>query len=248
MTTSERTGMSRMLDAYSALNWGKSVVERPMSTKDHAGWGIAGTGADLVTLMQGLAEEGRSFDQGKLAKAAATPIIRAALLAMMVMSNTCGVGTPEKGDRFAEGSQAFKAAGEVLGTTKSPETWQGNASDNYTDRNDEQRARAARMAAIDHTVKEILDGEAHQVDVARKMLDRCQTVLSLSIPAAIAAKAIPVKGLAISTAIELAAVAGTAPLASMRYNELTRAVISNAARMAQAVAEYSSVASEAKPS
>ncbi|MCV7189462.1 EspA/EspE family type VII secretion system effector [Mycolicibacterium thermoresistibile] len=219
-----------------------------MSAKDHTGWGIAGTGADFVTLMQGMTEAGSGLDQGRLAKAAATPIIRAALLAMMVMSNTCGVGTPEKGDRFEEGAQAFEAAGEALGATKSPESWQGKASNTYTDRNDEQRARAERMAAIDRTVKEILDAEAHQVDVARKMLDRCQTVLSLSIPAAIAAKAIPFKGPAISTAIEVAAVAGTAPLASLRYNELTRAVIRNAARMTQAAGEYSSVASAANPS
>lgn len=236
------------MSIYEGFNWGKSVIEHPMSAGDHTGWAVAGTGADAVTLMQSLATDGaKALQNARLAKAAATPIIRYGLLTMMGMSNATGIGEPETGDRFAQGAEGFKAVSDALGSTKPPASWQGNASDAYADQNQEQEQRADTMAEIDQTVKEVLDNEAHQVDVARKMLDRCQTVLSLSIPAAIAAKLLP-GGAAISIGIQSAAVGGTMPFALERFRGLAQNAARNATEIRRAGASYDDIASGAQPS
>jgi hypothetical protein len=238
--------MGDVTDVYSALNWGYGVVEHPRSAGEHAGWAVAGVGADFVGLMQPLAEQGaKKFGNARVASAAATPIIQAGLLAMMGMSNACGFGEPEKGDRFARGSEAFDGVGDELGSTTSPQSWQGDASDAYADRNHEQQRRAATLAEIDKTVKGVLDNEAEQVDVARKMLDRCQTVLGLSIPAAIVAKAIVPGGPAISLGIEIAAVGATLPLATARFGELVSNAAHNATLIRRAGASYDEITSAA---
>jgi hypothetical protein len=83
------------------------------------------------------------------------------------------------------------------------------------------------------------------VEDVRAFIDRRATVLALAIPAAIAAKAIPGCGLAIATAIELAAVAGTVPFASARFLEMTTKTVDNAHRVSQLAADYERVGTEA---
>lgn len=240
--------MGDLTDIYSALNWGQGVVEHPQSAGEHTGWAMAGVGADFVGLTQALAEEaGAKVGNTRLAAAAATPIIRAGLLAMMGMSSACGFGGPEKGDRFGQGSEAFTTVSDALGSTKPPDSWQGDASGAYANRNHEQQRRADAMAEIDRTVKQVLDDEAEQVDVARKMLDRCQTSLGLAIPAALLAKTFPVGGAAISLGIEMAAVAATLPLAVDRFGNLAASAAHNATLIRRAGASYDEIASGAQP-
>lgn len=240
--------MGDFADIYSALNWGQGLVERPQSAGEHTGWAMAGVGADYVGLMQPLAEQGaKKFNDARLASAAPTPIIRAGLLAMMGMSNACGFGGPEKGDRFAQGSEAFRAVSDTLGSTRPPDSWQGDASDTYNDRNREQQQRAAEMAKNDRTVKEVLDAEAEQVDVARKMLDRCQTTLGLSIPPAVALNFVAGWGPAASIVLQITAVAATLPPATTRFGLLASNAAHNATLIRRAGASYDQITSGAPP-
>lgn len=175
------------------MNWANGLVlDHPKSLGEHTGWGLAGIGADFVGLLQPLAETGaKAFSNGRVAGAAATPIIQAGLLVMMGMSNTCGFGEPDKGGRFEQGADGFQHLAEAMTSTVPPDTWEGESSDTYGTRNDEQLRRATRMAEADRSVEEALEDQARQIDVTRKMLDRCQTVLGLAIPAAIALNAVP---------------------------------------------------------
>lgn len=241
--------MGDYTDVYEALNRAQALGTHATSAGEHTGWAMTGIGADFVGYTQAFAQEGgRKFGNASLAAASATPIIRAGLLAMMGMSNACGFGGPERGDRFAQGAEAFTAAGDKLASTKPPVSWQGSASKAYADRNDEQQQRTTKMAEVDTVVKQVLDEEAEQVDVARKMLDRCQTSLTLSIPAALAAKLIPGAGPALSLGIEMAAVGATLPPATLRFGELADNAAHNATLVRRAGASYDDIASDAQPS
>jgi hypothetical protein len=102
------------------------------------------------------------------------------------------------------------------------------------------------MAEVDRSVKEALEDEARQIDVTRKMLDRCQTVLGLAIPAAIALNAVPGWGQAASLAFQAAAVAGTVPPAEWRYLDLIDNSARNATVIRRAGAAYDQLAEDAR--
>lgn len=235
------------MSTYEAFNWGKGVIERPQ-TEAHTGWMTAGVGADAVTLLQGLATDGaKALQNTRVAKAAATPVIRAGLLAMMAMSNSTGIGGPEAGGRFARGAAAFDGVSDAMEATKPPDSWQGSGSEAYGDRNAEQKKRAAAIADVDRTVKAVLDTEAEQIAYTRTILDRCQTALTLCIPPAIAAKAFP-GGAAASLAIEIAGVAATMPMATDRFRDLAHNAARNATEIRRAGAAYDAIAAEAQQS
>ncbi|MDV3125659.1 hypothetical protein M1247_12100 [Mycobacterium sp. 21AC1] len=243
--------MGTFVDVYSSANWFNGLVnDHPSSmggNDGHVGWGMAGVGADFVGLLQPAAQElGTKLGAANAAKAAATPVIQAALLAMMGMANTCGFGDPDTGEAFNQGSDKFKETGQSLEATMSPDSWAGGSSDEYGKRNEEQQHRAARMAEIDGTVKDALANEAEQIDVTRKMLDRCQTTLGLSIVPAILAKAIVPGGPVISLGIEIAAVAATMPFALSRYKDLINNSAHNATLIRRAGAGYDQIAADAQ--
>jgi hypothetical protein len=240
------------VDAYSSLNWANGLIlEHPksMDTRNgqngHVGWGLAGTGADLVGIMQPIAEWGaKKFGNERIAAATATPIIQKALITMMVMGNTCGFGEPDKGGHFSNGATKFREAEDNLNSsTTTPPTWEADAAVEYGARNEEHAKRAARMAEIDDSVKEVLENEATQIDVARKMLDRCQTTLGLSIIPVLITRAIPPHGPALATLMEFAAVAATLPLAIDRYLDLIENSARNATLIRRAGAGYDQIAS-----
>ncbi|MFN6544259.1 EspA/EspE family type VII secretion system effector [Mycolicibacterium nivoides] len=237
--------MGTFVDVYSSGNWVNGLIlEHPKSAKEHTGWAMAGIGADFVGFVQPVAEAGaKKFGNERVAAATATPIIQKALIAMMVMGNTCGFGEPDKGGHFSNGAVKFNEASNALkSSTTPPSSWEGESSDRYGQRNDEHQGRAARMAEIDEAVKSALENEATQNDVTRKMLDRCQTVLGLSIVPAVVARAIPPAGPAIATGIEIAAVAATLPLAIDRYLDLIENSARNATLIRRAGAGYDQIA------
>lgn len=233
-------------DIYSSLNWFNGLIrEHPEGLEDHVNWSMAGFGADFVGLMQPLAEQGGKLAQStNVASAAATPIIQKGLLALMAMSNTCGFGDPDEGGKFAESSGAFQSASDSMDATKPPHSWQGTSSDAYGDRNDEQRRRASQMAEVDSEIKAAIADEAEQVDVTRKMLDRCQTSMGLAIPIAIALKFAGPTGPAKSLLFEMATVAAAMPPALVRYTDLIDNSARNATLIRRAGATYDRIAAE----
>lgn len=234
------------MNSYEAFNWGKGVIERPQ-TESSTGWMMAGVGADYISLMQGVAEAGRKMNPS-LAASLATPIISRGLLVMMGMDNATGIGGPENGHRFDQGDQGFRAASAALNDTKPPESWAGEASSTYADRNVEQQQRAEKMAETDETIKDVLDTEAGQLQQTRTVISRSQTLLTLQIPVAVALKAMPVKGPAMALAYEIAAVAATLPHAMNRFTRMAHDAARNATEIRRAGASYDSIAADAQQS
>ena len=161
-------------------------------------------------------------------------------------SNTLGFGRPEDGERFKDSSSQFTGANGDLQTSVPPGDWQGDARDAYHDRNAEQQVRTADMAKYDAKITEILVKEAGQVENTRDFVSKRQTVLGLSIAPAIAAKAIPVAGPAISAAIEIGAVLATVPFALDRVKDMAFHSSDNANEIGEIASHYESVAAGAR--
>ena len=241
--------MGTLVDAYSEFNWLDGLIRgHPSAMKEHPGWSVAGIGADFIGMMQPLAVAGgEALGAARFAEAAATPIIAAALVSMMGMSNSCGFGSPNDGQQFSSGADGFKKAADSLNGTKHPDSWQGSASDSYGSRNEEHQRRVVAMAEADEMVKKALADEAGQVTRTRDTLDHMQTILGLSIPVALAAYATPPPaGEALSMAIQVGAVAGTLPLAIQGMEALVSNASRNSATIEQAAQRYSEIASSSK--
>ncbi|MGV0811357.1 EspA/EspE family type VII secretion system effector [Mycolicibacterium boenickei] len=244
--------MGTWVDVYSSANWANGMYDHTtgMADKDaHVGWGMAGIGADFVGFMQPIAQQVAKHPElgsPKAVAAMATPIIQKALTTMMVMSNTCGFGDPTPGTEFGDGARGFSQLSTSMGSTASPSSWTGWASDGYDKQNRKQQERLARMSESDKAVEGALASEAEQNGVTRKMLDRCQTVCGLSIAPAIAAKLSPPPGPAISIAIEIAAVTATLPLAIDRYLDLIENSVRNATIIRRAGSGYDQIAGDAR--
>ncbi|BBY27848.1 EspA/EspE family type VII secretion system effector [Mycolicibacterium sediminis] len=239
--------MGDLTDIYASLNYFNGIPEHAKSTGEHTGWAMAGLGGDFIGLMQPVAQNmGSALGATRFAAAAATPIINVGLLTMMGMANTCGFGEPDQGQDFDGSAKAFQQVGEAHDGTTSPDTWEGTASDQYADRNAEQQRRAQELAEADQAVKSALASEAQQVDVARKMLDRCQTALALCIPVALAMNAVPGFGTAASVAFQAASVASTLGPSTLRYTQLIDQSAHTATQIRRAGATYDRIAEGAQ--
>jgi hypothetical protein len=228
-------------------NYAFGVADHANGMKSSVPWASAGIASDAMSMMQLLGTSGASaMGAAKFAAAAATPIINVGLITLTVASNTLGFGRPEDGERFSSGSSQFADANAALQETDPPEDWAGSARDAYHERNAEQQIRAADMAKYDAKIKEILAKEAGQVDNTREFVSKRQTVLGLAIAPAIAAKAIPAVGAAVSAAIEIAAVAGTVPFAMQRMEEMLHHASDNAGAIGEIASRYESLAAAAE--
>ncbi len=72
-----------------------------------------------------------------------------------------------------------------------PGDWTGDSSTAYGDRNKEQQVRAADMSSTDSAIQKVVAAEADQVGKNPRFRFAMQTILSLSIIPALAAKAVP---------------------------------------------------------
>lgn len=244
--------------AYLQGNYGYGIVDHANGMKSSVPWASAGITSDYMSMMQLLGTSGAqalaasttsasaAASLGRFAAAAATPIINAGLITLTVASNTLGFGRPEDGERFSDSSSQFTGANANLQTSVPPGDWQGDARDAYHDRNAEQQVRAADMAKYDAKINAILAKEAGQVENTRDFVSKRQTVLGLSIAPAIAAKAIPVAGPAISATIEIAAVLGTVPFALDRVENMAFHAGENANEINEIASRYESVAAGAQ--
>lgn len=237
-------------DIYEGANWlNGAVLEHPksMETRNgedgHVGWGMAGVGADLVGFMHTVAPY---MTGAKIAAAAEVPIIQAGLFTMMVMANTCGFGEPDEGGYFDQGSNKYAGLKSQLESAKRPETWEGDAAKEYEDRNTEHVKRAGELGRLDAMLRDAIKSEADQLDVTRKMLDRCQTSLGLCIVPAVALNFYLPWGPAASLAFQVASVAATLPPAEWRYLDLIDNSARNATLIRRAGAGYDQVAAQAQ--
>jgi len=207
-----------------------------------------GLGADFIGFAQTFGSAAAPlFEATKFAEAAATPIINAGLLALLGMGNLSGFGTPDEGQDFSSGAEAFQQIGETLATTGAPGSWTGDGSEAYTDQNGLQELRAKSMQQLDKSVGDVLAKEAGQVNETRQTIDYCSTALTFAIPVAISLNAIPGYGQAASLEFQAAAVAMSVPVAAARFLELTGQSAHNATIVRRAGAGYDRIGSEADP-
>lgn len=241
--------ISGIKDIYSAGNSWKSVFDHVTGVKDDPGWSLAGLATDFVGMGQSLGREiAPKLGNTTFADAAATPIIEAGLLTLMVMSNTLGVGEPESGEGFAHGADAFNSVSETLASTHAPDSWDGDASGNYTTRNSEHQQRAQDLAQQDALIKQALNEQRVNVTDTRRFIDHRATVLTAAIVPALIALGYelpPGSGLAMSMEIQWAAFGATVPFCTERYGEMIHHAGRHATTIRRAGAGYDRVAQQA---
>ncbi|OBG89321.1 hypothetical protein A5733_00130 [Mycobacterium sp. NS-7484] len=179
-----------------------------------------------------------------LNKSYATPIISAGLLAIQGMTMTCGIGTPDSGDRFGQGAAQLGDVDQTLESAKPTSGWQGGASQAYTGQDAKQQERARMIAEADKEMEAVISKQAGQIDQTRSFLGTCATVLGYAILPAMAAKAFPATA-PYAIAIEVGAVAGSVPLAAGQTSMMNANSMANAVEIGQAMGKYAKVAASA---
>jgi hypothetical protein len=160
------------LDIFSMITTVRDVIEHGGAAAEGDPWGFAGLGADGVGVTQSV------ISLEKLAaEAAETPVIEAGLWAIIAFDWMCGVGDPEKGDRFGEGGSRFNEIIEQLKSAAPDASWTGSGSDAYAGQNVKQQDRAKTMVDADFDMNQIISCEANQLNGTRDILDHAGTVL-----------------------------------------------------------------------
>lgn len=229
------------------------TVEKVADFAD-TGLGAISVGKDVAEVVTGdysavseLFDDGVEFIQTLLGDAFETPIIEAGLMLLDSYSVMCGDPvTPDVGAMFGNGASAFE---RIEGEMKSAEPtgeWTGTSSAAYALADSQQAARAADMARADGKLQRLIADEAHQVEQTRDFIDDRGSELHIAILPALAALA-PIfepEGLAVSIAIQIAAVTATVPPATDKVVEMAWKASENARNIRAVADEYSAVASE----
>jgi len=162
------------------------------------------------------------------------------------MRLTTGVGEPEDGDRFGQGSTRFNEVGETLTSAFPDDSWAGAGAEAYVDQNRQHVGNTNTVALLDRGVQTVLAREAYQVRYHRDKLDDQSNFLAdlsyLTMPLAF----IPGVGKAMKYTIEAAAVNAALGICSLELYELSRESNENAAQLQQAVGLYADVAGSVK--
>lgn len=174
-----------------------------------------------------------------------TPVIQAGLLALAAMNLTCGIGTPDSGDRFGNGNKEFSTVGQILKSATPTQNWQGSASTAYAAQDVKQQDRSQLMAKADSIIESVVKKQAGQVANTRSLLDACSVALGIMVAPAVAAYAIPVVGPELSMAIQIGAVAGSLPIAQTRMMKMTTDAAMNGIEVAKAARMYNQVSATA---
>jgi hypothetical protein len=223
------------LDIFSMITTVRDVIEHGGAGAEGDPWGFAGLGADGVGVTQSV------ISLEKLAaEAAETPVIEAGLWAIIAFDWMCGVGDPEKGDRFGEGGSQFNEIIEKLKSAAPDSSWTGSGSDAYDGQNVKQQDRATTMVDADFDMNQIISCEANQLNGTRDILDHAGTVLGYAIVPALAALRIPVIGPEISLGIQLGAVGGTVPVCQVEMIQMAARAVENAQSIQKAIDLYNS--------
>jgi hypothetical protein len=200
------------------------------------------TASDGIGLTQLAATVANKAAPSLIPKCPQTPIIQAGLLAIAAMNLECGIGTPDSGDRFGNGSKEFNTVGQILESAAPTQNWQGSASSAYAAQDVKQQDRSQLMAKADSMIAGIVQQQASQVTNARTMLDTCSVALGVMVAPAMAAYPIPVVGPEISMGIQIGAVAGSMPIAMATMAKLATAAAKNGLEVAKATRIYNQVA------
>ncbi|MGV9797759.1 EspA/EspE family type VII secretion system effector [Mycobacterium sp. NPDC003449] len=233
---------------YLDSNYIFGIADHANGMKSSVPWAAAGMASDFGALMQSAGSVSASaLGATQFAAAAATPIINGGLIALTVAGNALGFGRPEDGERFSTGANHFMDAHTSLAKAAPPEDWQGEGSDAYRDRNEEQRIRAADMSSADEAIQKVLAAEAEEVDNAREFVSKRQTSLALCIAPAIALNLIPGAGPGLSIAFQSASVLATVPFAMDRIEDMVHHSTSHANEINNIASAYDPITATETP-
>ncbi|MCB0932151.1 MAG: hypothetical protein KDB71_09665 [Mycobacterium sp.] len=218
------------------------------------GLGAISVGKDLADVVAGdysavqdLFDDGVEFIQTLLGDAFETPIIEAGLLLLDSYSVVCGDPvTPDVGAMFGNGASAFERVEAQVKSAEPTGDWTGTSSIAYALADSQQATRAADMSRADGKLQRIIADEAQQVEQTRNFIDDRGSELHIAILPALAALA-PIfepEGLAVSVAIQIAAVAATVPPATDKVVEMAWKASANARNIAAVADEYRAAAGE----
>lgn len=185
---------------------------------------------------------------GMLRIADKTPIIQAGLKIVLSMQYQCGwTNEPTKGDGYSESAQRFNDISDTLSSAMPDDSWAGSASDAYRAANELQRLRAKKMVDADLDVRMALSAEAGEVDNTRRILNNAATMMGNAILPALAARAIPRIGKAVSLEIETAVVGVSLPTCIWYMNQLSEHSTRAAHSIQKAAELYEEIAAAGYP-
>jgi EspA/EspE family len=157
------------------------------------------------------------------------------------MKSTTGLGSPYRGEAFDRARTTFNGVTETLKSAV-PIGWNGEAADAYADQNTRQQLRSEAMADADHEVHRVLEREAAQITLRRRILDDQHMFLADTSYVTFPLKFIPHYGQAMTLAIEIAALQTAVGESRAQLHQLDSEMAQNAAELQQAVGRYSNVA------
>ena len=177
----------------------------------------------------------------KFLKRAKTPILFGGQMTIAGMRLTTGFGTPDDGERFAEGANRFRRAGDTMAGAYPNGSWTGSGSESYSNSNSRQAGRAEAMATQDQSINAVLAREAGQITATRTVLDEQSDWLADVGLVTMLIAATPFVGQGASLAMEIAAVTKALGACTMQLTELTQQVNGNAAEIQQTASRYGEV-------
>lgn len=188
----------------------------------HARELIADNGPEALWNLAGNTAEVASVALMLLPAAKQTDIISAGLKTVMGLQVLCGwTNEPTEGDGYSDSATRFNTVADSLQTAMPDDRWVGAASDAYRQANEVQRERAKKMVDADLSVRMAVSAEAGEVNSTRRILNNAATMMGNAIMPALAARAIPRIGKAVSMEIELAVVGVSLPTCLWHINQLS---------------------------
>ncbi|MGV0740019.1 EspA/EspE family type VII secretion system effector [Mycobacterium syngnathidarum] len=228
----------------------KSHVETAQDGNVHPVTNVLTTASDGIGLTQlagtVIPAVANKFSPNLIPKCPQTPIIQSGLLAIAAMNLQCGIGTPDSGDRFANGNKELNTVGQILQSATPTQNWQGSASSAYATQDVKQLDRSQLMAEADRTMQAIVQKQAGQVTNTRSILDACSVALGIMVAPAMAAYPLVPAGPAISMSIQIGAVAGSVPIAMAAMTKMGVDAAMNGVEVAKATRIYNQVAATAR--
>ncbi|WP_193044636.1 EspA/EspE family type VII secretion system effector [Mycolicibacterium baixiangningiae] len=213
---------------------GKGLIEHLVGAAEGDEQAIAGLGADALGIVQ------------MFPKAPQTPIISAGLMTINVMQMACGIGTPDNGDRYWEGSRKSHAVMKTLDQASPTDEWEGLGSDAYETANSSQRDRARQMKEADWAVRNIVAKQSVRVISLKNFLDLEATVLSgFIIPALVALRLPPPFGPILFVSIQTGGVLGTVPPCEIEMLMMARDAVNHARSLEEVARTYDAIATGA---
>ncbi|MGW0161487.1 EspA/EspE family type VII secretion system effector [Mycobacterium sp. NPDC003323] len=189
-----------------------------------------------------------SVAQGMLPLAKQTLIIQGGLKTVLGMQLQCGwTNTPEDGDGYSQSAQRFNTVADGLESAFPDSRWTGEGADAYKSANQSQKNRARRMPDADLDVLMAISSEAGAVENTRRILNNAATLMGNAIAPALAARAIPRVGKAMSLEIEMAVVGVSLPTCIWYMNRLSEHSEHSARTMDKAAEAYDAIAAECYP-